>query len=225
MEKYELTNETKQVYGKTVYRIRALKDFNTVWSNVNKGDLGGFVESTENLDQSGYCWIHDNAVVLDNAKVISNATLRDNSSACGDSLISGHAEISGYAHIRNLAGVSEKAHITGGVLVSGNAQVTGHAYADGSAHIGGEAFVDGYSRITGDMVILHEVTKTPIYLTGFEWHVLIMDKHMTIGCKTFAFEKWYKFSDDEILKIGGFKALKMWKKYKKTLLNLACEGR
>lgn len=41
MKKYELTNEVKGVHGIRVYRIKALESF----SNVNKGDLGGYVES------------------------------------------------------------------------------------------------------------------------------------------------------------------------------------
>ncbi|EJF81205.1 hypothetical protein MCQ_00483, partial [Candidatus Bartonella washoeensis Sb944nv] len=40
MKKYEFTDETIEVNGRTLYRIRALKDF---WQ-VKAGDLGGFIE-------------------------------------------------------------------------------------------------------------------------------------------------------------------------------------
>lgn len=46
-KKYELTDETKTVIGKTLHRIRALKDFRTIHS----GDLGGWIEKEE-MDHS-----------------------------------------------------------------------------------------------------------------------------------------------------------------------------
>lgn len=55
--KFELTNETKMVSGKTLYRIRALKSL----SNVSKCDLGGFVEKEENLSVYDDAWVSVNA--------------------------------------------------------------------------------------------------------------------------------------------------------------------
>ena len=40
-KKFQLTTETKVFDGVTLYRIQALRDF----SNVKKGDLGGWVET------------------------------------------------------------------------------------------------------------------------------------------------------------------------------------
>ena len=40
MKKYELTSETKVVFGRTLHRIRALISF----GNVEAGELGGWVE-------------------------------------------------------------------------------------------------------------------------------------------------------------------------------------
>ena len=57
--KYTLTNETRTWGRRTLYRIKALKDF----GNVKKGDLGGYVEREENLSHSGDCWIYDKAKV------------------------------------------------------------------------------------------------------------------------------------------------------------------
>lgn len=50
-EKYKLTEETIRVYGSTLYRIEALKDFN----DVKKGDKGGFIENEDNLSHYGNC--------------------------------------------------------------------------------------------------------------------------------------------------------------------------
>lgn len=53
MKKYKLTKETKQIFGKTLYRIVALKDF----GNVRIGERGGFIETENNLSQEGDAWI------------------------------------------------------------------------------------------------------------------------------------------------------------------------
>ena len=52
-EKYELTSITMEFGGRTLYRIRSLKNF----SDVRKGDLGGWVQTKDNLSQEGDCWI------------------------------------------------------------------------------------------------------------------------------------------------------------------------
>ena len=58
MKKFELTSETKAFFGKTLYRIRALISF----GDVSAGDLGGFVEKEENLDQSGDARVYGDAM-------------------------------------------------------------------------------------------------------------------------------------------------------------------
>ena len=67
--KYKLTKNTKEVFGCTLYQIEALKDF----SNVSKGDLGGWVEKESNLSQEGNAWVYDNARVYGNAWVYGDA--------------------------------------------------------------------------------------------------------------------------------------------------------
>ena len=66
MKKYELTNETKVVFGTTLYRIRALIAF----GNVSVGDLGGWIEKEENLAQDGNAWVSGNARVCGDAEVL-----------------------------------------------------------------------------------------------------------------------------------------------------------
>ena len=68
MMKYELTKETKVWEGRTLYRIRALRSFGVV----SAGDLGGYVESEENLSHEGEAWVSGAARVCDKA-VVSGA--------------------------------------------------------------------------------------------------------------------------------------------------------
>ena len=88
-KKYKLTKETISVNGKTLYRIEALKDF----SDVKKGDKGGFVENEDNLSQSDECWVYDDAAVYGNARVYGNAIVCDKAEVCGYSKIYGNAII------------------------------------------------------------------------------------------------------------------------------------
>ena len=68
-KKYELTTETKQFNGITLYRIKALITFSSIVS----GTLGGFIEKETNLTQDGNAWVYGNALVYGNAWVYGNA--------------------------------------------------------------------------------------------------------------------------------------------------------
>ena len=58
-KKYILTDIKKEYGGYTLYRIKALKDFTLInGKEIHKGDLGGWVESEDNLSQKGLCWLH-----------------------------------------------------------------------------------------------------------------------------------------------------------------------
>ena len=72
--KYELTNNTITHLGRTLYQIKALKDF----GNVKKSDLGGWIEKEDNLSHHGNAWVFDNACISDNACVSGNARVSGN---------------------------------------------------------------------------------------------------------------------------------------------------
>ncbi|SUG50388.1 Uncharacterised protein [Salmonella enterica subsp. arizonae] len=60
--KYELTNITQYYNGVALRRIRALRD--SELSGFKRGDIGGWIQTTDNLSQEGECWIHHDARVL-----------------------------------------------------------------------------------------------------------------------------------------------------------------
>lgn len=77
--KYELTEEKKVFLGRTLYRIRALKDFELLDGTIiHAGDLGGWVEKEDNLSQEGSAWVYGNARVYGNALVYGNAWVYGN---------------------------------------------------------------------------------------------------------------------------------------------------
>ena len=69
MTNYKFTDDTKVVDGHTLHRIIAVEDM--PWNNVKAGDLGGWIESIDNL--SDEAWVYDDASVYGNAKIYDNA--------------------------------------------------------------------------------------------------------------------------------------------------------
>lgn len=149
--KYTLRGDlTKNIDGRTLYRIEALKDF----SDVKKGDLGGFVESFENLSQEGVCWVYDNACVYENARVYGDALIYayakiyESAEIYQDALISGNAQIFGMAEIHGHASIYGFSLISGSVDICGYAKVHDKAVIDGYAKICGSAEVYGYVKVS-----------------------------------------------------------------------------
>ena len=82
--KYKLIkNDFIEVSNTKLYRIKALKDFGIV----KKGDLGGYIQSEENLSHDGNAWVSENARVSENACVYENAHVYGNACVSGDAWI------------------------------------------------------------------------------------------------------------------------------------------
>lgn len=139
MRKYKLTDETIEVDGRTLHRIQALVDF----SNVKTGELGGYVESEENLSQNGDAWVYGNAMVYDGAfiiddgKVFSNARVFNNARVGGNSIIANSAKVFDYARVIGDAFVADAAVVCGYVAIAGYTRVMGNAFVSGDKIISG----------------------------------------------------------------------------------------
>ena len=59
--KYELIENDKTVNHVLPYQLKALRDF----ADVKAGDLGGYVNSPDNLSHRGNCWVYDQACLYD----------------------------------------------------------------------------------------------------------------------------------------------------------------
>ena len=140
MKKYELTEETINVFGKTLHRIRATRDF----SNVHAGDLGGFIENELNLSHDRDTWVYGNAWAYGEARVYGNALVSGEARVYGNALVGGDARVYGNAL------VSGDARVEGKALVGGDARVEGNALVSGNARVGGNALVSGNARVYGE---------------------------------------------------------------------------
>ena len=132
--KYELTDETMELYGVTLHRIKALIDFN----DVKAGDLGGWVENEDNLSRYGNAWVYGNACVYGNARVFGSAK------------VYGDAQVGGYACVFGNACVYGNARVFGNAKVYGDAQVYGNAWVYGNARVYGDALVGGDARVNSN---------------------------------------------------------------------------
>ncbi len=107
-KKYELVAEdTIEVFGVKLFRIRATRTFNTWFGEVKEGELGGYVRSEENLSHDGKAWV------------------------------GGEAWVGGKARVDGEAWVGGKARVGGEARVGGKARVGGEAWVDGKAWVGG----------------------------------------------------------------------------------------
>ena len=160
MDKYELTSETLQFAGRTLHRIKAVKDF----GSVKAGELGGWIESEENLSQYDNAWIcgeamaFGNAKVFDNAKVFGYAKVHGNAEIFCNAIVSGYAKVYGKANVYSNARVSDCAEVYDDAEVSDNALVCDNAKIFDYAKIFGYAKVSDFAEVYGNVRIYGNAT-------------------------------------------------------------------
>ena len=142
-KKYKLTDETMTIYGRTLYRIEALRDF----SDVKKGDKGGYIEKEENLSQNGNCWVYDDAMVYGTARVYDNAIVYGNSEVYGKAEVYHNAVVCGNAEIYGKAKVFGHARVYGDAVVYGTARVYDNAKVYDYAEVYDKAWVYGNAEV------------------------------------------------------------------------------
>jgi hypothetical protein len=114
-KKYELLiGDCLRAGDRTVYRIRALRNF----GDIRRGDLGGYIENESSLAHDGEAWVQDAAQVYGpNGSVMDNARIR------GEAWILGRVD--GDAQICDLVVIGEGAHVGGRTILCGDDIVSG----------------------------------------------------------------------------------------------------
>lgn len=121
-KKYKLTKETTTLTnGKVLHRIMALRSFN----DVKTGDLGGFVESEDNLSHIGDCWIFDDAMAYDNGRVYQNARLYGDAKIYESAIINGYAVLYDHARAFGNSIVGERSYLSSAAKIYGDAYIGG----------------------------------------------------------------------------------------------------
>lgn len=147
--KYILTDETRKVEDRILHRIKAVKNFN----GVHEGDLGGWVESEDNLSQLGNCWVYDNAFAMNEARIFDDATIRDKAAIYRQAIVCGKAMVSGKANVCGHAIVCGEALVTDDAMVTDKAKVSENAFIHQTAWICGNAWVYGHANVCHNAII------------------------------------------------------------------------
>lgn len=149
-EYYDFTGKRKAVKGgTTVWQIVATKNLPRL--GVKKGDIGGYIQNTDNL--TGGAWAKGNAVIMGNANLDGGAIASKNA------LVKGHASVTGKSVITDDAVVSGKTKIMGGRLAQsgGSVLVGGRSTTEDSIIVAtpwGEITIRGNARISNGATLL-----------------------------------------------------------------------
>ena len=185
MKKYELTDEIKEFNGKTLHRIRAIADF----GSVKNGDLGGFVETENNLLHDNDSWIYHDACVCEKASVREFSFVRDHAVVLGNSIIAGRSIVGGCAVVCGNAWVSGEsyigayAHVSGESFVCDNSTVVGYSIVKGNAHVNGNATLNRNAFITRstDFITIGAIGSRNEFTTFFK----NKDNGISVNCGCF----------------------------------------
>ena len=126
--KFEFTGYTAEVDGVTLHQIMALIDL--PGSEIAAGDVGGFVESADNLDHHGQCWVYGiEGSFADSASIIGQARVTGDSRVHDRAQVSGRATVGGFTLLHDTCAITDDAHVTlqssltGGAVIFGSAQI------------------------------------------------------------------------------------------------------
>lgn len=171
IKKYAITAISRDVTvcgeAKTVHRIIALKDFTVeAWNGrkvfakeIHVGDLGGYVESEDNLSQDGNCWVDDKATVCGDALVSENAYVGGRAWVVDNARVYGNAKVSIGSRLFGHSEVSGDAWVYGFTLLKGNVKLTDNAHVcsttiDGDVTVCDNAYIDNFRpAISGSRII------------------------------------------------------------------------
>ena len=95
---YTRITDIAHPYNPTLHRIKALIDI--PGRGVKAGDLGGYIQSEDNLSQNGDCWVDGNGSVFDNGRVTGNGKVTDNGWVDGNGKVTGNGKAFGDAVIK-----------------------------------------------------------------------------------------------------------------------------
>lgn len=132
MKKYEFTGETMEFEGRTLRQIRYIRNGN----RFEKGQLGGWIETEDNLSHEGYCCVMQEAKVFGHARVLEYARIRE------EAVVKDNAQIKGIADIFGDAIVGADTIVEGKSIIRGYSVV--FFYADenyGQPNIYGENLI------------------------------------------------------------------------------------
>jgi hypothetical protein len=151
MKKYQFIKEdTIHLGSSTLTRICGVK------GSPFEGEIGGYIESAQNLSQEGLAWVGDQSRVWGDARVYGDAQVMGASRVFGGAQIFGQALIDDHAQVFGCAQVFGRARVTGQAQVGDFAWVCGFAVINDvarvleNAQVYADACVGGTETLRGD---------------------------------------------------------------------------
>ena len=109
-----IKDDTNLCNNRPYYRLEALKDF----SDVTKGDRGGYIQYYHNLSQEGNCWVYDYAIVFGHARVYDNAKVKGCAQIYENAMIFGNAKVLDFSYVLRNSKIFDNAIIYGHARIS-----------------------------------------------------------------------------------------------------------
>lgn len=166
-----------------LYRIQALKTFTKPGGYnpvVHVGELGGYVETEDNLSQKGSCWLFDKARVKDGGKVLDDAIVYDKCLVSKNSIIRGGSVVGGHCFITNQSVIIDS-RLEGNVIVNGHSTVHSGAYLYGEIGVD-QSDIGGSVNLIGRISVKKSRITAPLELSGdYELNFDVSDSHSVIG--------------------------------------------
>lgn len=159
----KILEDSITVDGHVLHRIQADRDI--PYHGVKVGDIGGWVEKPNNLQDdawvTGYLYgdavacgnaliggmvfdnafVQKNAVVQEYAKVYGNANIGGNAMICDHAVVYGDAQVMGYAGVSGNARISDFVHVTGRAYIGGDVRLKDKVIVEGDVTIGNHAII------------------------------------------------------------------------------------
>jgi len=76
------------------------------------------------------------------------------------------------------------------------------------------------SRANGEKITIEKI---PIQIETGEYHVIIFDAHMKIGCEFHSLVDWWNFDNERIAQMDGTRSRRFWDTWKAPLV-VVCES-
>lgn len=166
-----------------LYRIQALKTFTKPGGYnpvVHVGELGGYVESEDNLSQEGSCWLFDKAKVKDGGKVIEDAIVYDKCLVSKNSIVRGSSVVGGHCFVTNQSVIIDS-RLEGNVIVNGHSTIHSGAYLYGEIGVD-QSNIGGSVNLIGRISVKKSRITAPLELSGdYELNFDVSDPHSVIG--------------------------------------------
>ena len=166
-----------------LYRIQALKTFTKPGGYnpvVHVGELGGYVESEDNLSHEGSCWLFDKARVKDGGKVLDDAIVYDKCLVSKNSIVRGGSVVGGHCFITNQSVIIDS-RLEGNVIVNGHSTIHSRAYLYGEIGVD-QSNIGGLVNLIGRISVKKSKITAPLELSGdYELNFDVSDPHSVIG--------------------------------------------